>query len=407
MPTDAMMDVDFAVDTLPDLDQRLSELRATGERIVPVRWSGERAWMVLNYRDVYAVMGDDEGIPARTEYVKSTPTLGHTPLKFKGKEHLESRAVLAAPFKPAEVRARVESLLRPLADELITGFAGRGEVNLVGEYARRYTFRVMSGLLGAPIDDEDRLISLTYALLPPLKKGELGQEQAVAAQWQDSMAAKGAMNDYLRPIVESRRYAPRHDAITYLVHAREGDRPISEEVLFDYIRLLYPAGAETTHMAIVHMMALVLGDPALKQRLIERPGDRAAVVDEALRLSPPVCLLPRILDQDRDVCGVRLDAGTVVLLAIASGNRDDHAYSDPDEFSVDRKGKPVLSFGAGPHHCLGLHLAKAEMLMSLNRLLDRLTGLRLSRPVPPATGGLVRWIPELWVCFERIESASR
>ena len=397
-PAALMPDVDFAFDPV---EAPLAQLREAGHRIAPVQWGGKLAWVVLRYDDVFAGISDDRAIPAATEYSITAASQGRIPLKLEGAAHRDSRGVLARPFRLGAIPNITDQLLVPLADRLIDAFGDRRDVDLVRDFSRRYTFLVMSALLGIPVEDEDRIIALSHALLPPLKRGN-PDEAEVEPAWDDADAAVIAMNDYLRPIIEDRRRQPQDDIISYLLASREGGEPIAEAALYDYVRLLFPAGAETTHLSIAQMMNAVLSDTGLRDQLVEQPELRPKFVEEATRAASPVCLLPRILAQETTICDVTLPADTIVLFGILSANQDPAAHDGPEGISLTRRRRNALTFGAGPHHCLGIHLAKAEMLVSLNRLLDRLPGLRLTgRPSVPE-GGPVRWIPDLRVTFDRI-----
>lgn len=214
------------------------------------------------------------------------------------------------------------------------------------------------------------------------------------------------MNEYLRPIVEDRRANPRDDVISYLIGAEIDGQPLDETTLFDYIRFLYPAGAETTHVAMGHLFNHVLADEELKQRFLNNPADRPAIVDEALRYVPPVALQPRILDRATSIGGVDLPAGSKLLMSVWNSNRDPDVHADAETFSSDRKRKSILTFGIGPHFCIGTHLAKAEMVVSLGRLLERLPGLRLAHEPGRPVGTQVRWLTELIVSFDDILPAT-
>jgi len=290
----------------------------------------------------------------------------------------------------------------PLADRLIDEFGDRREVDLIKDYTRRYTFLVMSTLLGVSVDDEERLLQLVYALL---QGGSIVGADTPENRRRAALVAVAEMNEFLRPIVEDRRKTPRDDIISYLLASEIDGQPLSETVLFDYIRFLYPAGAETTHLVMGRMMNNILSDLSVRDRLVANPADRAAAVEEALRFSPGSNLIPRTLERDTEVCDVTIPAGSTVLFSVTSGNRDPAVFPEPEQFSIDQKRKQLLSFGIGPHFCIGSHLAKAELAVSLGRLLDRLPGLRLKEQAPPAMGTVFRWIPSLHVRFDTVNPA--
>lgn len=396
-----MPEIDFADDPVEDLEDRLKILSGNGkERIAPVRFGGRLAWIVFGYKDAVYGLGNDQDVPAKVEYITNWDTQGAQPLKMQGDEHRRSRALLEAPFKPAEVRRMADQLLVPTADRLIDDFGDRRTVDLIADFTHRYSFLIISGILGVPVKDEAILRKLVYDMLQG-GQGNADQRRPAA------IAAVKRMNEYLRPIVEDRRRDPRDDVISYLVQAKVDGQPLDEETLFDYIRFLYPAGAETTHVAMGHLFQRVLSDPALKQRLIAHPEDRPAVVDEVMRYTPPAMLQPRILERDTNIAGRDLPAGSKLLISIWNGNRDPEIFAEPDSFSLDHRRKPILSFGIGPHFCIGTHLAKAEMAVSLGRLLERLPGLRLAKPAPPLIGTQVRWLTELVAEFDDILPAKK
>ena len=396
-----MPEVDFAADPMNDLEERLATLGANGRRIAPIKWKGETAWVVLRYEDVLKGMSDDDYIPAFPEYRRNWDTQGAQPLKDHGDQHRASRTLLEQPFKIGKVRTMVEDMLVPLADRLIDDFGDRREVDLIKHYSRRYTFLVMSILLGIPVDadNEERLVTLVYALL---QGGHIVGADTPEARRNASLAVVAELNDYLRPTIEARRKDPKDDIISYLLASELNGGPLAETVLYDYVRFLYPAGAETTHLSMGRMMNNVLSDLSLRDRLIANPKDRAAVVDESLRFTPAANLVPRTLERDTAICGIDVPAGSTVLFSVTTGNRDAEMFPNPDQFDIDQKRKPLLSFGMGPHFCIGSHLAKAELLVSLGRLLDRLPGLRLAETPPEPVGAVFRWIPELKVAFDDI-----
>jgi len=398
-----MPEIDFAADPVVDLEERLVALRERCGRIAPIKWKGETAWVVLRYQDVAKCVGDDQYIPAAPEYLRNWDTQGAQPLKLEGAAHKASRGVLEVPFRPGPVKKLIDSLLVPLADRLIDEFGDRREVDLVEDYSRRYTFLVMSTILGVPVNEEKKLIGLVYALL---QGGHIVGSDAFEVRRRVTLEAVAQMNAYLRPTIEARRREPKDDMISYLLAATENGKPLSEETLYDYVRFLYPAGAETTHLSIGRLMNNVLSDLTLRDRLVANPSERATAMEESLRFTPAACLVPRTLAKDTVICDLSITAGSTVLLAVASGNRDADVFANPEQFSIDVKRKPVLSFGMGVHYCLGVHLAKAELLTSLNRLLERLPGLRLAQTPPPPMGAVFRWLPELRVTFDKILPAK-
>jgi cytochrome P450 len=173
----------------------------------------------------------------------------------------------------------------------------------------------------------------------------------------------------------------------------DGQRLTDEEVL-SFLRLLLPAGAETTYRLIGNALAALLVEPHL---LEEVRADRALVpgaVEEALRWESAVGFTARETTVPTSLAGVELPAGVSVLTAIASANRDERRYPDPDRFDPRRGADDHVAFGFGKHFCLGSHLARLEATVALNTLLDRLPRLRLEDGARPRIVGLAFRSPD-------------
>jgi len=386
--------VDFAVDPVPDFHARMAALRDAGHRVVPVRYLNDTAWVILRHDDVMAAYCNEEALPAAAAYLRhSAPAQGRTLLCMTGDEHRINRLLVSGTFRPSSVRRHVETLLVPLANEMIDEIAdhGRsGSIDLVNCYTRRYPFRVITRLLGIPVTDEPQLLEWLEGLL--------------AFPWNPdtALAARKAISDYLRPIVEARRAAPCDDLISLLVTADVEGHRLSEEEIFSFIRLIFPAGSDTTYLAMGSLMWAVLRDSELHQILRERPDLRLDAVEEGLRLYSAICLQPRYTEREVTIAGVTIPANSALLFGNATANRDPAVFEAPDEFRLQRPQRDSLTFGAGPHFCLGSHLARAELHVSLGLLLDRLEGLRLAAETPGPTGAVLRGVRHLPVVFDTI-----
>ena len=183
--------------------------------------------------------------------------------------------------------------------------------------------------------------------------------------------------DYLRPILEERRREPREDLVSTLLHTEvEGERLTEEEVL-GFLRLLLPAGAETTYRLTGSLIFALLSHPAV---LEEVRADRTVLplaIEETLRWESAVQYVSRETAVDTEVAGVALPAGTLLMLAIGSANRDETRFARPDSFEPRREDVSAhLAFGFGEHFCLGSNLARLEATAALTALLDRLPNLR-------------------------------
>src|ERR1019366_2671804 len=174
-----MDDIDFAADPVEDLEVRLASLQAAGHRVVPVRYSGQTAWIILRYDDLAETFLNEQQLPAAPFYERmAMPAQGRTLLAMKGEQHRLNRALVAGAPQPAPIRRCVESLLIPTANRLIDAFAAPGPLDLVAAYTHPYPFRIISGMLGIPVSDERHLLELTNLLF----KFPTEPERALAAR---------------------------------------------------------------------------------------------------------------------------------------------------------------------------------------------------------------------------------
>lgn len=381
-------EIDFAHAELPDLHEVLNELRAHGP-VVPVRFHDELAWLILGYDELAAAFADDETFPSKTIYERiAMPVMGKTIQCMAGDEHRRNRALVSHAFRPAVMRRTVEALLTPLAHELLDRFAARGSGDLVAGFTRRFPFLVISRLLGIPIPDEDKLLHWAQKL--------------IEFPWDPEGALAGSreFTDYLRVLVAERRARPGEDLLSELASAELSGERLADEEIFSFVRLLFPAGSDTTYKSLGSLFASVLAQPEVAALARSDAGQIPAIVEEGLRFEPPVALLPRACGKDVHWAGVQLRANTPLLYGIAAANRDPAVFPEPQRFNPARKGRRHLTFGHGLHFCLGSHLARRELEVALEAVLLRLPGLALAEPENPRiTGGVIRGperVPVRW-----------
>ena len=384
-------DIDFGRDALPQLEAQLAALIAAGERVVPVRYLGGTAWLILRHEDVGRAFRDPRQFPAAAANLRySLPVQGRTLLCMEGEEHRIHRALVADAFQPRAVQALLGAVLRPLAHELIDGFGARRELDLVAAYCHRYPLRVIARLLGIPAADEEQLFAWVRGLFDyPFNP-------------QAALTARDEVNAFLLPLIHARRSAPRADLISRLASAQVEAHSLSDEDILSFVKLLFPAGADTTYLTMGSMMNAVLGDEALRARLLREPARIADAVEESVRLYGAVGLLPRYTESGARVGGVDIPPDSWVLFGVRSAGRDAAQYADPERFELTRHAQRLVSFGGMPHFCLGVHLAKAELATSLELLLARLPGLRLAQGPMPQSSAVLRGVRRLPVAFDAL-----
>jgi cytochrome P450 len=294
-------------------------------------------------------------------------------------EHTRYRRLLNKVFTPGRVRQMIPDVQR-VCDQLIDAFAGRGECEFVSEFAFPLPGIVISEQLGLAAGEIGTFRRWADAMLAPAQ-GLLTDEDATIGYADVEAEAQ----HYLADVFEARRARPTGDLISALVAASdEEERPLTMPELQNLLQQLITGGYITTADAITSAMCLLVENPAQIQVLRADPGLIKNFAEEALRMLAPVQGLFRKATQDVEIHGVPIAAGSILHVRYGAANRDGDAFAEPDAFDVSREHvMRHMSFGQGPHACVGAPLARQEMVTAFERLLARLDDLRLDpgRPV--------------------------
>jgi cytochrome P450 len=256
------------------------------------------------------------------------------------------------------------SVIEPIMHELIEKFANRGSAELVREFCFQFPVMVIAEILGIPHEDHERFHGMAVWVVN------------VAANPEKGIAASQALRDYLSEVVEARRLEPRHDLISDLVQAELDGEQLGDEEIYSFLRLLLPAGAETTYRASGNFLYGLLDNPEQLEALRADRSLMPQAVEECIRWEPPLLITSRTCTADTEILGVPVPAGMVMVPNVGSANRDESRWDHPERYDLFRPQKPHISFGVGPHMCLGMHLARLELAAAIGALLDRCPNLR-------------------------------
>ena len=279
-------------------------------------------------------------------------------------EHRRHRALVSVAFRHKSLVAWEKDIIDPILHELIDGFAERGTAELVREFTFRFPVQIIAELLGIPHEEHATFHEMAIWVVN------------VAANPEKGIAASVALRDYLADVVDRKRSKPGQDVISLLVQEELDGERLSDEEIFSFLRLLLPAGAETTYRATGSFLYGLLANPAQLDALRADRQLMAQAVEEAIRWESPLLITSRAAVVDTVVAGVEIPAGTMVIPHVGSANHDETRWHHADDFDIFRPVLPHISFGVGPHMCLGMHLARMEMGAAVNALVDRLPGLR-------------------------------
>ena len=370
---------DTVAGDIADPFPRFAELRR--ECPVHVGWvdMGTGPGETMGPIDPVTVLGFDECVQVLRDHGTFSSTIyegimgevmGRTILQMDEPEHRVQRALVSPAFRSKMLERWEEDLVRAVVNELIDGFAGQGQADLVRELTFNFPVQVIARILGLPRSDYPKFQRWAVEIT------------SVAANWDRGVAASKALRDYFADVLADRRAHPADDLITELVNVEVDGTKLDDEEIYSFLRLLLPAGVETTYRASGSMLFGLLTHPDQLQALIADRSLMAQAIEETIRWEPPVTVILRRATKDTELAGVKVAEGADIALLLGAANRDERKYPDPDEFDIFREVKQHVGFGFGVHVCLGMHLARMETRVAINTLLDRLPDLRLD---PAAT----------------------
>jgi cytochrome P450 len=288
-----------------------------------------------------------------------------------GADHTRLRRLFGQVFTPrriTELKPAITRMTEKLMDRIAALGTGGRPVDFMSEFAFPLPSNVIGELLGIP--EEDR------AWFRPRVRAIGAMFEPDGSTWPIMTAADRAvveLSDYFAGLTARRRIEPRDDLVSALVQVRAaGADRLSDDELLGSLMTLFNAGFVTTTHMFGHAVAVLLRRPDLLAAVRSRPEEMAGpFVEEVLRYEATVHFVVRWAAEDTEVAGVPVHRGDKVLIALAAANRDPRRFADPHVFDIARRDAPPLTFGAGPHYCLGAALTRAEGEVALPALLDR------------------------------------
>jgi cytochrome P450 len=340
-------------------------------------------WTIARQEDILAVLRDTKSFsnasalpsfdppPEIRDRVPEFPWVKSV-LLLDDPEHRPERKVVQAPFTPRGVNVLADGV-RALADELLDRFDQTATIEFVQEFSYPYSLGVIAQILGIPNDRFDLLAHGVEAAF--LMRGSgLSQPEIVEA-----CLVFADLYDYVAELVEERREKPGEDYISIMIHtANENGELASTSRMIKRVWTLIGAGFETTANQLAIGFRALLERRDQWQLLLEDRGLVENAVEEMLRYSGLMKRLLRTAINDVEIRGVTIPAGSQVALLAGSANRDEECYGvDPDVFDVTAKRREHLTFGKWKHFCVGAPLARLEMKIALERMLDRFPEARM------------------------------
>jgi cytochrome P450 len=372
--------------TRPEYRENPYVLYARMRQEHPVYRSSLGAWYLTRYADVEAAVFDPrlsndrermlramEAQGALREASRLTRRVGQSMLSADPPDHTRLRKLAVMAFTARRVRS-LRPRIEAITDELLDAAIAAGPtMELIAALAYPLPVTVICELLGVPPSDRGRVRAWSRQVIDSDPTSAEGLERAEQAF--------GEFESYLTDLIRSRRAEPGDDLISGLVGARERGDQLSDDELLATCFLLLVAGHETTVGLIGNGTLALLTHPDQLRRLHEDPGLIRSAVEELLRFDSPAQVVQRVVASDVEIGGMMLREGEFVLPVLGAANHDPDRFPDPDALDLGRMDNRHLSFGNGPHFCLGAPLARLEGEVAIGALVRRLPKLRLDAEV--------------------------
>ncbi|CAN7629892.1 cytochrome P450 [Phenylobacterium sp. LjRoot219] len=308
-----------------------------------------------------------EGADIAAEIEANRPKFlgGDLLVNYDDQRHAFSRALLSRLFTPSRLRAN-EKFISEYSEQLVRDAVANGGVELIKTISTPFVTMVIADLLGVPVEDRQIFMDAIEAGPPP---GSLDQNENDYTAETHPLVVMGA--DFMN-YVQDRRANPRDDVMSELANAKypDGSTPEAIEIV-NLTTFLFGAGQDTSAKLLGNAMRYIIDQPGLQDRLRADPSLIPQLLEEVLRLEGSSKQTTRLARRDTQIGGVKIPAGTKVMLCLGGANRDPRRWEDPNAFVLDRpRIREHLAFGRGAHVCAGAPLARVEVRVILEKFLE-------------------------------------
>ena len=334
--------------------------------LMPPELKVDENWTLFDFESVFAAFRDDELFASELYNNTIGLVFGPTILGMHGKQHHDHRSLVSKAFKQSALNQWEPEVIDPICDQLVDEFKNDGEADLVKALTFEFPTRVTAALLGLPQEDLETFRRLSLDLISITEDIEAG------------LTASVELGTYFQEQVDQRRRTMTEDIIGDLVAAEIDGAKLTDEAIISFLRLLLPAGLETTYRSSGNLLQLLLTNPDQLEALQQDRDLIPAAIEEGIRYETPLVLVARNTTRDVELHGRTIPEGAQVNLCMGSANRDENRWENPDVFDIHRPRRAHISFAGGIHSCLGMHLARVETKAMLNSLFDRTTDIELA-----------------------------
>lgn len=369
------------------------DLFAVHRREAPIFWheptgntpDGEGFWSVATYAETVAVLRDPESYSSVTggdrpyggTLLQDLPIAGQVLNMMDDPRHSQIRRLVSSGLTPKMIR-RVEDDLRDRARKLLDAVGPGEPLDILVEVAAELPMQMICILLGVPESERHWLFE---AIEPQFDFGESRRARIGTVGQMTPEDAGTRMYTYGQELIATKRAKPTHDMLSVVANATVDEDKLSDLELHLFFSLLFSAGAETTRNAVAGGLLALAEHPDQLTALRADLSLLSGAVEEMVRWTSPSPSKRRTATRGVELGGCAIEAGQKVQIWEGSANRDAAAFDNPGIFDITRKPNPHLGFGQGVHYCLGANLARLELRVLFEELLDRFSTIRVVKPV--------------------------
>ncbi len=290
-------------------------------------------YQVTDWQHVENVLRDADTFSSSINGEHIGQYMGDLILALDGVEHRKYRNLVAKAFRASQLEHWDDTLVRPAIDRLLDAIAPRGRGDLVADVTSKYPVQVICGIVGVPLEDSEQFARWAEEI-------NTGPLNPLAGH-----AASQAMVDYLRPLVEARRAEPIGDFLSDLVNSEIDGEKLTDSKIYGFLRLLLPAGAETTFRVMGNCLVALLSHPGVYEQVLADRTLMPEVIEETLRWETSVTMVSRVSTKDTEVAGCPVQAGSPISVLTGSANHDAGRFDDPGEWRLGRPVQHHVAFG--------------------------------------------------------------
>lgn len=327
---------------------------------------GPGFWTMVNHEGILEVLQRPDVFSSRVVTpMDPNPSYKWIPEMLDGDEHRDWRTFLGPLFAPARI-AEMEQSVRDRAIELIEAIKDRGECDFMADFAQQFPTSIFVELMGLPLEE-----------LPQFMEWEHDILHTTSAETERKMAGMQAVMGRFASIIQERRAEPKDDLVSKALHVQVDGQPVSDSDLLGFCLLMFMAGLDTVSVTLGWSFLHLAENSADREKLVDDPSVITTAIEEFLR-AYAIVIPARYATQDVEIQGCPIKAGEMVSVPLNAATRDAAEFDDPTVVDITRSPNRHIAFGAGPHRCLGSHLARRELQIALEEWHKRIPNYRLA-----------------------------